>query len=227
MTDRPILFSGSMVRAILDGRKSQTRRVLKPQPIIQPLCSEELEDIELRGWVAIPSDDDFAVIKKTPYAVGDRLYVRENHFAFGHWITTDELTKTGKLKRKFVRDYSVPVLYENPTCKLCDRNVDNVKGWYFRPGIHHERCDSRLTLPVTDVRVQRLQEISETDAMAEGCLGYVSDCGDFADTPCDDFRVLWDSLNADCGFGWDVNPWVSANTFTVHKCNIDRMGLAA
>lgn len=85
------------------------------------------------------------------------------------------------------------------------------------------RWASRLTLVVTDVRVQRVQEISEEDAIAEGV--FESDVNMYPElgTAQHHFQDLWDSLNAKRGFGWSENPWVVATTFTVHKCNIDQM----
>nr|WP_319250472.1 hypothetical protein [uncultured Celeribacter sp.] len=236
MTDKPILFSGPMVHALLEGRKTQTRRELKIRGR-KGFFQFGRSDTKGYDWTFCRADhvwEDYEhehLLQLLPYQIGDRLYVRENHFAFGYWITTDELTKTGNPKRKFVRDYDVPVLYENPACKLGDRSVDDVKGWYFRPGIHHERCDSRLTLTVTDVRAQRLQEIREADALAEGVTAYAEGFAVeglfWGPTATKSFEYLWDSLNAKRGFGWDENPWVAAYTFTVHKCNIDQMGGAA
>lgn len=93
------------------------------------------------------------------------------------------------------------------------------------------RSESRLTLTVTDVRVHRLQEISEEDAKAEGATHWWRGLPEGERNPkftsVGMFRDLWDSLNADRGFGWDANPWVAAYSFTVHRCNIDQMGDAA
>lgn len=96
------------------------------------------------------------------------------------------------------------------------------------------RWASRITLEVTDVRVQRVQDISEEDARAEGMPEpYLGD----NDPPHEEmatmidrrrqFRNLWNTLNAKRGFGWDGNPWVVALTCTVHACNVDRMAEAA
>ena len=201
MTDRPIIFSAPMVRALLDGRKSMTRRVLNPQPEVGPLSSEHLEDHELRGWHDLPCGDEWATVKRLPYAPGDRLYVRE-------------------------------------ACAIgwCGENPSHV--WYradgedkhpedkWHPSIHMPRWASRLTLTVTEVRVQRLQEISAADSIAEGvqcatCEAMkASAChrrGCFASI--DAYRTLWNSLHGPDA--WATNPWICAISFTVQKGNID------
>ena len=95
-----------------------------------------------------------------------------------------------------------------------------------RPSIHMPRWASRLTLTVTEVGVQRLQDISEADAVAEGCECDVDGWRDylFPSTQCcgtarESYRTLWNSLHGPDA--WDLNPWVAAYTFTVHRCNID------
>ena len=111
----------------------------------------------------------------------------------------------------------------------------------WKPSIFMPRWASRLTLTVTDVRVQRLQEISTDDAKSEGIPEFAEDAGRIGlpavsgidgcewdnRSSVENFRLLWDSLNAKRGYGWDANPWVSAYTFTVHRQNIDQMERAA
>jgi hypothetical protein len=86
---------------------------------------------------------------------------------------------------------------------------DPAVGYEFRarPSIHMPRWASRITLEITDVRVERLQDIGTDDARAEGMIG------DENDSPTGHYETLWDKLNAKRGFGWDVNPWVWALTF--------------
>lgn len=248
MTDRPIIFSGPMVRALLDGSKTQTRRLLKPQPMADCYFDGTL-DLE---QVYLPDDMDpncyarfsaYAVgggaireqTIKLPIAVGDRLWVGEAHWALGYWITTDELTKTGKRKRKFVRDFDTNVRVDPPSVCLPDCDDDRV-GWYARRGRFMFKADSRLTLTVTDVRVQKLQDITEADAVAEGIAEVSSDwpkapfpsykaygqtaCFSGARSARLSFMTLWDSLNANRA-PWNSNPWVIAYTFTVQHGNID------
>lgn len=215
MADKPILFSGQMVRAILDGRKTQTRRVLKPQPgPFDALFSEDG-----RWWDGDSETGEVHSYWNIPLFAGDRLWVRETH---GFDLRLDA---PGGRKLKYRATNGLALSPES--------------GW--KPSIHMPRTASRLTLTVTDVRVQRLQEISEIDGWAEGCKrGDQDDTGGFwpAEQPhpkggtmgwdCarDWFADLWDSLNASRGFGWDANPWVAAYTFTVQRGNIDQMEAA-
>lgn len=185
MTEHPILFKAEMVRAILDDRKTQTRRVIKPQP-------EDYHGMARHDWLwygrkehsAMPFDD---YVFSCPYGKpGDRLWVREKH-CFDVQLTEDRWH----------------VVYDNPSEMPHWSNYDNDKNpklnkW--RPSIHMPRWASRILLEVTDVRVERVNEISEADCEAEGLKllqgGIKSE-----------FRVLWDSINEKRGFGWDKNPW--------------------
>jgi len=205
MADRPIIFSGPMVRALLDGRKNQTRRVLKPQP--PEWARFWQQDGDGWGWTDRDEDTDdlchwpdYYKPMAPPYSVGDRLWVREA------WAPNPDFAFA-------------------PPCALCYRadpghEHDDLK---WKPSIHMPRWASRLTLTVTYVRVQRMQDITSADAIAEGCRPYANSQTIDCDTPDprNDFRDLWNSLNAKRGFGWDANPWVAALTFTVHKGNID------
>lgn len=199
MTDRPILFSGPMVRALLDGRKTQTRRVLKPQPNRmnggKPLNNGRGSYSSEFGWTRLP------------YGRGDRLWVREA------WKCEERFHVVAP------RDLPprVPVYYSaDPDLRDSSPGCAGRQ----RAGMHIPRWASRLTLIVTDVRVQRLQQISEVDAIREG----VTLIEESIEDPRMAFMWLWDSLNASRGFGWDGNPWVCALTFTVHQQNIDQMG---
>ena len=200
--DRPILFSGPMVRAILEGRKTQTRRVLKQQPIAR--------DVRPNGFFGMTPFFSFTLCDDgganssmavpIPYAIGDRLWVRE---AFSY----DRLDVD--------RDGTLPPWF------WADGNPSDGDWTKPKPSIHMPRWASRLTLIVADVRVQRLQEISEADALAEGCPAQTAE--DLAGMEARGwFCDLWDSLNAKRGFGWDANPWVCAVTFDAHQQNIDR-----
>jgi len=186
MKERPILFSAPMVRALLDGSKTQTRRVVKPQPA--PWGQHG--GWQLPGFCA--SDDKGfrhgAPIFKCPYGKpGDRLWVRE---AFARidgqtrpWIETDY----------------------RATYKHGDRLGDTLgikKRW--TPSIHMPRHASRITLEITSVRVERLQDISESDAMAEGVKNSLHlSGGRFAR---ENFEHLWWSINGEGS--WEANPWV-------------------
>lgn len=222
MADRPILFSAPMIRALLEGRKTQTRRIIKPQPH-QDMA---LIGLYAPGLTAVfgydTPDADHKI--KLRYVPGDRLWVKEAFRAQHHFddmspreIMAEFQDETG--------DPSFPTFYE--ANQQCDGA--SIEMWQqsppgrLRASMHMPRCASRLTLTVTDVRVQRLQEISEADAIAEGCPGKLGPNPDFPDewdpSPVEEYRDLWDSIN---GAGaWDQNPWVAAYTFTVQKRNID------
>ena len=162
MRERPILFSGAMVRAILDGTKTQTRRVMKPPRL------------SARDWQT--GDSNIAC----PYGeAGDRLWVREtwvNHF--GHILHRADFE---------------PGSFEY-----------GAKGW--KPSIHMPRAHSRLSLDITGVRVERLQDISAADKEAEG-LPAAEGYGPAA------FADLWDQINAKRGYSWASNPWVWVVSF--------------
>lgn len=225
MTDRPILQTAAEVRAALDGRKTQARVILKPQP----------GGIEQRplGFVGSPARFVFTEVHpgganwthyaKIPYAPGDRLWVREtwrpHYLGDGVWNL----------------DVSYPADGERRT--ICDGEFGD-KDWNWPKAadrgnvtpLHMPRWASRLTLTVTDVRVQRLQEISEADCYAEGIENIGQGCG-FVHLPealtystargC--YHTLWNSLHGPGA--WGANPWVVAITFDVTRANIDAVAL--
>lgn len=205
MTDLPILFSGPMIRALLAGRKTQTRRILKPQP--KP--SWHSATVSKLGFASFIKEANSVVDMDLPVHVGDRLWVREtwSHTGTGVWTTQDTL-----------RAMDGGVIYR------ADDDKPGV-GWF--PSIFMFKQFSRLTLTVTDVRVQRLQDISEDDAMAEGATNITPALDVAAErglptTPARcGFRTLWNSINGPDA--WAANPWVAAYTFDVHRHNIDRM----
>jgi hypothetical protein len=198
VNERPILFSGPMVCPILDGRKTQTRRVIKPQPQfgVQTDCG-------YCGGFAFQSANGGCSCERVPRqpSVGDRLWVRE--------------TWTGPILG--AKGHS---LVERVHFAATDARPRNHRGELvpWRPSIHMPRRFSRITLEITDVRVQRLQEISEADAVAEGLpsdgreywIGRTCLIGLSARFL---FQNTWNHLNAKRGFPWESNPWVWAITF--------------
>lgn len=154
LKERPILMSAPMVRAILEGRKTQTRRVAK-------------------------------ITSRCPHGVpGDRLWVRE----------------TCERRPFCAGSKAICVAYSADGESVLDPVGFDYSCWWKRgeklPSIFMPRWASRITLEVTGVRVERVQEINQVDALAEGTQGKHS------------YAELWDSLNAKRGFGWDTNPWV-------------------
>lgn len=205
--ERPILFSGLMVRAIMEGRKSQTRRVIKPQPERDPFACHYVRS----GWaLSDPWEHGVACTCKEirfPYASRkpdgpDRLWVRETHLIVGG-----------------PKAQSPRVIY-----RASNEGPDAWVSPVWRPSIFMPRWASRLTLEITDIRIERLQEISEGDAEAEGYWqdfktweksttrlpsGNISSgFGDILEDPRDWYQKGWDALNAKRGYSWESNPFV-------------------
>lgn len=215
MKERPILFSAPMVRAIWPNQiKDMTRRTIK-----EPFKSW-LETATNPEWIdSIPDN--------APFQPGMRLWVREEHYAFGYWIRNG-LTKTGKQKWSFVRVPSDPYRFNDnpPEIYLKSRHKEHPGNpqWYKRLARFMPRAASRITLEITGVRAERLQDISEADAVREGievtdrlehiCIYKRYDtkrCGTF--DPISSFRTLWESINGPGS--WDENPYVWVITFKV------------
>lgn len=201
MTERPILFSGAMVRALLAGTKTQTRRVVKMKKHHQ---IEQRDDGTNWPWMYDGERDDDSWMR-CPYGQpGDQLWVRE---AWRAVMEADHLPP---------RDLSPAhrVWYE--------ADAPHQPGFgKLRPSMFMPRWASRITLEITSVRVERLQSISEADAMAEGVTALP--CGDMWTAggmydgplhdanPCGAYRRLWDSINGPDS--WEANPWVWAVEF--------------
>ncbi len=185
MKERPILFSGPMVRAILDGRKTQTRRIIKPQPI------KRLHRLafDARALGNLWGDRGTWLIRCPKGAPGDRLWVRET------WAMIDGAYA---YRADSGHDLTGPGNF--------------LHNW--KPSIHMPRAAGRIALEVTGVRVERLQDITEEDAIAEGAeltdelTGTADDLdGSYVKA----YSILWDVIN---GHGsWEKNPWVWAIEF--------------
>ena len=181
--ERPILFSGSMVRAILDGSKTQTRRIAK-----------EFDDSQnLDGILA-----RYPRQKGCRYGEpGDRLWVRES------WCHFPADAPDGMGEMVYYRAH--PGNGDPRADRTMERN-----GVKWQPSIHMPRSLSRITLEITDVRVQRLQGISEEDAQAEGAPPASNPGGD-GESYVAGFGDLWESIHGPSG--WNANPWVWVITF--------------
>lgn len=200
MKERPILFSGPMVRAILSGVKTQTRRVIKPQPVRfnnphWPCTHGWREVPHLGGWEITWHQDHMtateAIGEYCPYGVrGDQLWVRETWAAL-HPGTDDVMREVDP---------------QPSICSLAYKATGehDING-SWRPSIFMPRWASRITLEVTSVRVERLQDISHEDGKAEGFDSL------------DGFALLWDRINEKRGYGWHANPWVWAVEFRAVK----------
>ena len=207
MRERPILFSGAMVRAILAGTKTQTRRALRG---VSPPCQPEYDsESGLLEWFA--GDEVFASTRCPYGAPGDRLVVREA-WRYANW------TEDGEPWIQYRADDSMRLCTHTPL-EWADRLMDTwaalsvgkaigepAADSKWRPSIHMPRWASRITLEVTGVRVERLQDISEADAVAEGCASKGAEELPAIDQARTDFQELWTSINGPGS--WDANPWV-------------------
>jgi len=217
--ERPILMSAPMARAILAGEKTQTRRVCKPA---EKAGLSFVVPLEPPGWFG---NEEGGVEFKSPYgARGDRLWVREA------WALIDADYKRANLEN------ATSIVYRADGLKVPNQRDPEVRAIFadkfrvpldaikWRPSIHMPRIASRLTLEITAVRVERLQDISSRDCLAEGiaevefrpddgfpmCLGYMVGPNDgkasLKVTPQEAYRELWEQINGPGS--WELNPWV-------------------
>ena len=189
MRERPIIYSPPMVLARKSGDKTQTRRVSK----------EDLSNYP---------------VHKCPYGiVGDRLWVRENFSTCYNGPEAYQIIYTADGERK---DFSVATGATDEQLDWLESSM-NVHGESGRPAIHLPRWASRDMDELTNVRCQRVNEISEADAQAEGPKLFSLDHGNNHCTPIETyksaFKFLWNSINSKRGYGWETNPWVWALTF--------------
>ena len=187
MKEKPILFSFEMVRAILDGQKTQTRRVITKKQIYCP------EHERIHDHIISFTYNQEAILRCAKYQVGDRLWVKENFYVQPDiWCSTHE---------------------EQPVHYKADGNTECLEDYISKSSRFMPKWAARIWLEVTGVRVERLQDISEKDARAEGVTkqhnyfrdDMVIECGNVY-RRC--FAKLWDSLNAKRGYSWGKNPWV-------------------
>ncbi len=210
MQEWPILFNGEMVRAILDGRKTQTRRVINKVVACKPLRGGSITEFQTspckgydwrfrdkrRLWQDIRDE-----MLLCPYGdAGDRLWVRET------WCPMEGVNRDSGWIWYKANDVSI----DHPRAKEMwdeDRALKN------RPSIHMPRWASRITLEVVGVHAEQVQDVNEDDVKAEGV--FIGDERASAVTLNGRFRRLWDSINKKRGFGWDVNPWTWVVNFKV------------
>ncbi|NCB67132.1 MAG: hypothetical protein EOM48_13340 [Bacilli bacterium] len=238
MTERPIIMGAESVRAILEERKTQTRRVIDPRKynIAGWDMPRTKQDVEAGYPFAENADGDFvSVVNWCPYGrVGDRLYVKER---FAYWIGRNAVAYSD-MCHKSIED----IEWEDEV------NISNIaEGGKWKSPLFMPRWASRITLEITDIRVERVNEITEDDAIAEGVESFESplyasaeDCEN-GEAPIevrtvyrdysikeednegynffyhakDSYSTLWDSLNAKRGYPWENNDWVWVITFKV------------
>ena len=206
MNFKPIIFSAPMVRALLDGSKTQTRRIVKGEAL-QWLVRDKFTP----GFVAVTGN------RLCPYGQpGDQLWVRETH-----WMDKRDTTLA-------VMNVDGFVVAMNGSETGQESNPEELglnHFWKLRPSIHMPRWASRITLEITGVRVERLQDISEKDCWAEGIEQVMHDFSDeelcvmakrigcSIEDAKPIYALLWESINGPCS--WAANPWVWVVEFNV------------
>lgn len=195
MKERPIIYNSEMVRAILEGRKTQTRRVIKANILPKKAYIKELNDMIL------------SILKKRcPYGtIGDRLWVRET------WQNMPD-------------DIGNNLIYRATEGDIAGYDLDNTPiKFKWQSPLYMHRWASRITLEITNIRVERVQNINVVDAISEGIklnqeiidfmenspnefLGWGID--EYKDDIIGSFTNLWNSINEKRGYGWEKNPWV-------------------
>lgn len=239
MTDKPIPFTREMAMAAWDGRKTQTRRVLK----VQPRPGSELDPSHAaankQGYFWFTG----AQYIEAGFHPGDRLWVREPYWQRGHWAPIPgETTKRGAEKWGFVpgaedEEKEIPPVFDQPTSFRRGLRRDGEVHWYQRLARFMPRAYSRQTAIVEAVKVERLQDIGEADAADEGVDSWRDSWtekqaatfflrGTEAREATSDggiaqrlFYLLWNTINGPDA--WAANPWVVAVTFKVVRANID------
>lgn len=220
MKERPIIMSYDSVRAILDGRKSMTRRVVKPRYRDDEfgfnVCSCPATN---EVWVEKADEEGGDFEEGTrfvpcPYGqVGDRLWVRESWASLGFHednVPIHVLKDNNGIEHDVVYSAECPDfewLDENGSCEY---NKNGTQASHWKSPMFMPRWASRITLEITAIRVERLQDITEDDAIKEGFHNY----GTEVDT-LDAFCEAWQSLNAKRGYPWESNPWVWVVSFKV------------
>jgi len=192
MNEHPIPFTTEMVKAILDGRKTMTRRVVKPQPTLKRWMENGVE-VGLWEWLHDCNwwyknlSDESGIEQYCPYGqVGDRLWVRETWFPKMLYTPCDCLYKADTPNQARPEGYI---------------------GRSWKSSMFMPRWASRITLEITNIRVERLREIMPEDAIREG-YPFNAPEAESRDTYINWFRTLWDSINAKRGYSWSDNPWV-------------------
>jgi hypothetical protein len=218
MTDRPILFSAPMIKALLAGHKTQTRRLIK-----NPQFRQWTDDGKKCDVTAFQVSGE----RNMRVATGRVITAHELHYRIGDHLWTRETLRydwESNLWRYDADRWPVVADMATPTSDRWPLGVC--------VSIHQPRAASRLTLTATDVRVQRLQDISEADARAEGAPWYVGGHGRISDdeyaadpgyqpSKRAGFEDIWREIHGETS--WFENPWVVALTFTVERRNIDAL----
>ena len=223
MNEKPIIFTGESIRAIMEGRKTQTRRVVKRKGKLAPyVLPDDLDGATPIGCGVNKANGVFFGPLRSPYgSEGGRLWIRETLSIVDMpdmgdvpcmLYAADERIRYDKAYDEANRDLSQPQLSGIPV-RPCEMKFGTV------PSIFMPRWASRITLEVASIRIDRVQDISEDDALSEGITmvesGGLGIEGTNIDEGCaiDAYQILWDSINSKRGYPWSSNPWVWVTEF--------------
>jgi hypothetical protein len=246
MREIPQLFSTPMAEAILDKRKTKTRRTQGLELVNNMPDEWKLVNLgmfehpgsksapEQKPWTAFGATFTWkpygsSNFLKCPYQPGDLLWVREEHYQYGTWALVKEKTKNGNQKWKFIHDRTAKTLYtSNPPASFrISRNKENPNQdwWYKRLGRFMPKSAARIWLQITDIKVERLNDITEDDSLAEGIVTRIGVAPDYFthyqvkgtpnlyNTARQAFMYLWQSINGSESL--TLNPWVWVISFKV------------
>ncbi len=209
MKERPIIMDGASVRAILEGRKTQERRIVWPQPRPAPCRISNYGEM---GWMPESNSGKIGVFNPHSYEcpfgkTGDRLWVRETWGIgcrpdpYSGWVDGIEY----KADMAYLDD-----IESLPLRVVDDQDLEKYESKGWMSPVTMPRWASQITLEITDIRVERLQDITPEDALREGFHGY-----GIESSTLDAFCEAWQSLNSKRGYPWKSNPWVWVIEFKV------------
>lgn len=212
MKDIPMIFNTEMVKSLINGSKAATRRHVMPKP--DPLLSKCLECKD--GWeIGLARYEKQMKEIKRPFSIGDIIYVRETFATLGH----NDYQEVSPRNRTDIHEIRYKASEPDG---LADHQDWEVRGYHWRPSIHMPRWASRLTLKVTNVQIERIQNITEEQSKKEGVppsflnrFGKMPVCPNYKDG----FAKLWNSIYND----WDQNPFVWVIEFEVIHKNVDKV----
>lgn len=221
-----MLYATPMVQAIQEDRKTKTRRTRGLEDLVIYTDSgyiffkKHTVKLDIHTWKE-------EILKYCPYGqIGDLLWVKETFYAFGHWIEDEETNKWSFVDETLIRGLSY-CYYDNPPQNVRIKRTEGACYWYKRPSLFMPKVAARIWLEITDVRVERLKDISEIDCIAEGIEHtatalyqghsekYYKDYCNFYSTeklfPAESFKSLWISINGEDS--WSKNHWVWVISF--------------
>lgn len=219
-----VLFATNMAKAVHEGNKTQTRRIVKGQPPYHETHAsiDYQQDLDVYWWWWGSYTQTIYHEAKCPYGKsGDQLWVKETFYAWGRWET-----RFSEKKKRDEWHFIDLTLQCGESYRYADCAPEKVLsgktgmvGWWKRPSIFMPRVASRILLEISAIRVERLNDISDDDAIAEGAKAdpcdharrTCSEIGCYCPSAKNDFQYIWDSINGKNS--WQLNPWVWVVTF--------------